>query len=57
VQAVGANLEKKLQSFLNPLPAASNNANLQRFLLMAQNAIKAEQELQTIPDAADRAAH
>jgi hypothetical protein len=57
VQAVGADLRKKLLSFLHPLPAASNNANLQRFSEMTQNAIKAEQELQTITDVADQAAH
>jgi hypothetical protein len=57
VQAVGADLRKKLLSFLHPLPAASNNANLQRFSAMMQNAIEADQEPQTIVNVADRAAH
>jgi hypothetical protein len=57
IQAVSEDLRKKLLSDLHPLQTTSNNENLQRFSVMIQKAIKAEQELQTITNIADRAVH
>ena len=57
VQAVSEDLRKKLLVHLHPLPTTTNHANIQRFTAMIQHAIDAENELQTITNIADRAAH
>ena len=57
VQAVSEDLRKKLLIHLQPLPTTTNHANMQRFSTMVQHAIDAENELQTITNIADRAAH
>jgi hypothetical protein len=57
VQAVSEDLSKKLSSYLHPLLTASNDENIQRFSEMMQNAIMAENELQTIANVADPAVH
>jgi hypothetical protein len=49
VQAVGQELRKKLLSFLHPLPTTSNDANLQRFSEMIQNAMRRNKNYKRSP--------
>jgi hypothetical protein len=57
MQAVSEDLRKRLLSRATPLPAASNDANARRFTDMTQHAIEAENDLKTITNVAEKAAH
>jgi hypothetical protein len=57
IQAVSEDLRKRLLSRVIPLPTTSNSANVQRFTNMMQHAIEAENDLKTITNIAEKAAH
>ena len=57
LQAVSKDLRKKLLTHFHPLPATTNNENVQRFSdLLVQHANEAENELTTMTNIASRAA-